>query len=76
VIIHVVDPAIDTVEIVAQALIAPTNEDSFVTHPYLQLAAALPLLVDNVGRPCAENWPFVPRKADPECGIIPACFST
>jgi methionyl-tRNA formyltransferase len=48
--IHVVDPGIDTGEIMAQALIAPTRQDSFVTYPYLPLAAALPLLVDSVGK--------------------------
>lgn len=46
--IHLVDPGIDTGAILAQALIAPTRQDSFVTYPYLQLAAALPLLVDSV----------------------------
>lgn len=48
--IHVVDPGIDTGAIVAQAIIAPTTRDSFVTYPYLQLAAALPLLVDAVSK--------------------------
>lgn len=48
--IHVVDPGIDTGAIVAQAIIAPTSRDSFVTYPYLQLAAALPLLVDAIGK--------------------------
>jgi methionyl-tRNA formyltransferase len=43
--IHLVDPGIDTGAIVAQSTIAPTGRDSFVTYPYLQLAAALPLLV-------------------------------
>jgi folate-dependent phosphoribosylglycinamide formyltransferase PurN len=46
--VHVVDPGIDTGAVVAQAIISPTSEDSFVTYPYLQLAAALPLLVDSV----------------------------
>jgi folate-dependent phosphoribosylglycinamide formyltransferase PurN len=48
--VHLVDPGIDTGEIVAQALIKPTREDSFVTYPYLQIAAALPLLADAVRR--------------------------
>ncbi len=48
--IHLVDPGIDTRAIVAQAIIAPTTQDSFVTCPYLQLAAGLPLLVDAVSK--------------------------
>ncbi len=48
--VHVVDPGIDTGDIVAQALIKPTREDSFVTYPYLQVAAALPLLLNAVRR--------------------------
>lgn len=48
--VHVVDPGIDTGAIVAQAIVTPTARDSFVTYPYLQLAAALPLLVDAVGK--------------------------
>lgn len=46
--IHVVDPGIDTGPVVAQAVIRPTADDSFVTYPYLQLAAALPLLTGSV----------------------------
>jgi folate-dependent phosphoribosylglycinamide formyltransferase PurN len=48
--IHLVDAGIDTGSIVAQSIIAPTRRDSFVTYPYLQLAAALPLLVDAVDK--------------------------
>ena len=46
--VHLVDAGIDTGAIVDQAPIKPTREDSFVTYPYLQLAAALPLLVKAV----------------------------
>ncbi len=42
--VHRVDPGIDTGEIVGQTVIAPASGDSFVTYPYLQIAAALPLL--------------------------------
>ena len=42
--VHVVDPGIDTGGIVAQARIRSAPEDNFVTYPYLQLAAAVPLL--------------------------------
>jgi phosphoribosylglycinamide formyltransferase 1 len=43
--VHIVDPGIDTGNIVAQSLIAPEAADSFVTYPYLQTEAALPLLI-------------------------------
>lgn len=46
--VHLVDAGIDTGGIVAQALIAPTKNDNFVTYPLLQVGAGLPLLVDAV----------------------------
>jgi folate-dependent phosphoribosylglycinamide formyltransferase PurN len=46
--VHVVDPGIDTGDVVAQAKIEPTASDSFVTYPYLQIAAAIPLLNEAV----------------------------
>lgn len=46
--IHVVDQGIDTGNIISQATVAPTAEDNFVTYPYLQTAAALPLLTEAV----------------------------
>jgi methionyl-tRNA formyltransferase len=46
--IHVVDEGIDTGNIITQATIEPTAEDSFVTYPYLQTAAALPLLIEAI----------------------------
>jgi folate-dependent phosphoribosylglycinamide formyltransferase PurN len=42
--VHAVDEGIDTGAIIAQAMIEPAPEDNFVTYPYLQTAAALPLL--------------------------------
>lgn len=46
--VHMVDEGIDTGNIIAQAIIAPDAEDSYVTYPYLQTAAALELLVDAI----------------------------
>lgn len=42
--VHLVDPGIDTGNILYQALIQPTAEDNFITYPLLQLKAGLPLL--------------------------------
>lgn len=42
--VHRIDRGIDTGGILAQATVAPTPADTFATYPYLQLAAALPLL--------------------------------
>jgi folate-dependent phosphoribosylglycinamide formyltransferase PurN len=39
--VHIVDPGIDTGEILFQYPIHPSRQDSFVTYPYLQLAAAI-----------------------------------
>ncbi len=46
--VHVVDQGIDTGNIVRQARIEPGPGDSFVSYPYLQTAAALPLLLEAV----------------------------
>lgn len=43
--VHLVDAGIDTGRILAQARISPTPADGFVTYPYLQYAAAVPLLL-------------------------------
>lgn len=40
--VHVVDPGIDTGDVIFQATIIPNDDDNFVTYPLLQLAAGLP----------------------------------
>jgi methionyl-tRNA formyltransferase len=42
--IHKVNSGIDTGEIIAQALIEPSDSDNFSTYPLLQIAIAIPLL--------------------------------
>ena len=42
--VHLVDTGIDTGGILRQGNISPTRTDNFVTYPYLQYAAAMPLL--------------------------------
>jgi folate-dependent phosphoribosylglycinamide formyltransferase PurN len=56
--VHVVDTGIDTGKIVAQALIEPRPDDSFVTYPYLQTAIALPILVRAVRDAAAGTLTF------------------
>ena len=48
--VHLVNSGIDTGDILGQAVITPSHEDCFVTYPYLQLAAALPILENCVAR--------------------------
>lgn len=43
--VHLVDTGIDTGGVLAQAIIRPGPEDCFPTYRFLQLAAAIPLLV-------------------------------
>jgi folate-dependent phosphoribosylglycinamide formyltransferase PurN len=42
--VHLVDEGIDTGNIIAQARIEPTPQDSFVTYPYLLTEKAIPLI--------------------------------
>ena len=42
--VHLVDEGIDTGDVLYQARLVPDAEDNYSTYPYLQLAAALPLL--------------------------------
>jgi folate-dependent phosphoribosylglycinamide formyltransferase PurN len=42
--VHMVDPGIDTGAVLYQARLTPSTDDNYTTFPYLQLAAALPLL--------------------------------
>lgn len=44
--IHLIDAGIDTGNIIGQAEILPQADDSFATYPYLQTAAAIPLLLE------------------------------
>jgi phosphoribosylglycinamide formyltransferase 1 len=46
--VHVIDSGIDTGDIIAQAVISPSADDNFVSYPFLQTAAALPLLIQAV----------------------------
>jgi methionyl-tRNA formyltransferase len=43
--VHLVDPGVDTGEVLYQARVQPTPRDSYFTYPYLQLAAGVPLLL-------------------------------
>ena len=42
--VHLVDPGIDTGEVLYQARLRPSGQDNYATFSYLQIAAALPLL--------------------------------
>jgi len=55
--VHLVDKGIDSGGILAQAIIRPTAEDSFVTYPLLQLGVGLQLLSGVLKRMVAcERW--------------------
>jgi methionyl-tRNA formyltransferase len=46
--VHLVDKGIDTGSVLGQATIRPRPEDTFVTLPYLQIEAGIPLLIKAV----------------------------
>lgn len=58
--VHVVDSGIDTGNVLQQGLIKPTNEDSFVTYPLLQLGAGIPLLKSAIRDLLADRIEFKP----------------
>jgi folate-dependent phosphoribosylglycinamide formyltransferase PurN len=43
--VHLVDPGIDTGEVLYQVRLRPSGEDNYATFSFLQLAAALPFLI-------------------------------
>jgi len=57
--VHLVDPGIDTGGILAQATFAIDASDSIATYPYLHIACALPLLLDQVDAVLAGAPPTV-----------------
>ncbi len=58
--VHVVDQGVDTGPILRQATFDVQQDDSFVTYPYLHVAAGIPLLVDCV-REVLEGRELVPH---------------
>jgi hypothetical protein len=55
--VHLVDTGIDTGVILGQATFPISREDSFVTYPYLHVAAGLPLLVRTVEEVVSDQPP-------------------
>ena len=58
--VHLVDEGIDSGGILHQARVAPSPTDNFSTYPYLQLAAALPLLAQAAGEAMAGRLAVKP----------------
>jgi methionyl-tRNA formyltransferase len=59
---HLVDAGIDTGDVLYQARLAPQASDNYATFPYLQLAAALPLMAQAAQD--AIDGGLKPRKVD------------
>jgi folate-dependent phosphoribosylglycinamide formyltransferase PurN len=60
--VHLVDPGIDTGKILRQATIIPTSRDSFVTYPFLQLGAGIPILISAVADACNGHIECAPKQ--------------
>jgi methionyl-tRNA formyltransferase len=60
--VHLIDEGIDTGGVLYQARLVPTAKDNYSTYPYLQLAAALPLLERAARDAIAET--LRPEKSD------------
>ena len=57
--VHLIDTGIDTGKIIHQSTIQPTKQDNFLTYPYLQIAAALPILrraIDDISLGKLKNF--------------------
>lgn len=63
--VYFVDAGIDTGQVIGQALISPTAEDNFVTYPFLQLAAGIPLAKKAVREVLAGNVETMPHPQRP-----------
>ncbi len=72
--VHLVDEGIDTGNIIAQAIIEPEKEDSFVTYSFLQTAAALNLLVEAIRKIRAGNIQTVPISGPSAVWYHPGMF--
>lgn len=59
--VQLVDKGIDTGGIIAQKVIGITKNDNFITYPFLQLAAALPSLIEAIENSFAKKISIVPR---------------
>lgn len=65
--LHLIDPGIDTGDVLTQVTFEVTRRDSFATYPYLHVAAVLGPLEDLVGRALAgEDLVGRPPRADLE----------
>ncbi len=60
--VHLVDTGIDTGAVLYQARLAPAPADNYATFPYLQLAAALPLIEQAARDAIAQK--LVPQAVD------------
>ena len=63
--VHLVDKGIDTGAIIAQAKIAPESADNFMTYPWLQTAAGLPLLKRAIREALNGELQLKPASAGP-----------
>jgi len=60
--IHLVNSGIDTGPILAQKNISVTPRDNFTTYPLLQLASALPLLLDTIEKLLTDSITIIERR--------------
>ncbi len=58
--VHLVDKGIDTGSILGQAIVEADARDTFVTLPYLQLEAGLPVLIDVVRKAARGDVATIP----------------
>jgi folate-dependent phosphoribosylglycinamide formyltransferase PurN len=72
--VHLVDEGIDTGNIIAQAMIVPDKDDTFVTYPYLQTAKALDLLVQAVRDAISGNLKTRPISGSSAVWYHPGLF--
>lgn len=73
--VHLVDPGIDTGNILAQTLIPYTKKDNFITYPYLQLAEGLLSSIKVIHELSNERLPRLMSKLDSKLWYHPTLWS-
>lgn len=72
--VHLVDEGIDTGAVLKQAIIKITKKDNFLTYPYLQIAASLPILNEAINEVHSGKYEIINNKLSSHYYSHPTLF--